>query len=267
MRVALSQTKVRVGLVIVVVAIAAAVGVVLATASNGKAPKTPLAGASAPIAGVAAPNAASLPLAPLSSLGKLTPAPSPGKPGPEGVAIPITKYVLANPQDVHLHETIDGITCERLENVTYHVHAHLTLFVDGKAYGVPLGIGIGQKWEGVNTADGPFVEAGSCFMWLHTHAYDGIIHIESPTPTIYTLGQFFAVWGQPLSKTRLGPYRGKVTTFYDGQVWTGNPSDIPLTSTTQIQLDAGTPIIAPEHIVFPAGLLPSTSIAPRTTTT
>ena len=255
MRAALSQPTARFGLAILVAAIAAAVGVVLATASNDK----------TPVAGVSAPNPSSLPLAPLSSLGKLTPAPKPGALGPERVPIPIATKVLANPQNVHLHERIDGITCERLENVSYHVHAPLTLFADGKAYVVPYGIGIGQKWEGVNTAVGPFVEAGSCFMWLHTHAYDGIIHIESPTAKIYTLGQFFAVWGQPLSTTRLGPFRGKVTTFYDGKVWTGNPNDIPLTSDTQIQLDVGTPIIAPEHIVLPAALLPSTSIAPTTT--
>lgn len=260
MRDALSQTKVRLGVVLFVVVIAAIVAVVLASGSKGKAP---VAG----VSGVTAPNSSALPLAPLSSLGKLTAAPNPGVLGPEGVAIPNTKEVLASPQNVHLNEKIEGITCDRLEKVSYHVHAHLTLFIDGKAVGVPMGIGIGPKWEGINTKVGPFIEVGSCFMWLHTHTFDGIIHIESPTPKIYTLGQFFAVWGQPLSKTRLGPFTGKVTTFYDGKVWTGNPGDIPLTSATQIQLDLGAPIVAPENIVFPAGLLPSTSTAlpPATT--
>ena len=53
------------------------------------------------------------------------------------------------------------------------------------------------------------------------------------------------------------PMKGKVTMFYDGKVWTGNPGDIPLTSEIQIQLDIGKPLIAPEHIVFPAGLAPA----------
>jgi len=197
---------------------------------------------------------AHLPLAPLASLGKLTAAPSPGSPGPEGVPVPATKYVLAPPQTVKLGETIDGVTCQRLERFVYHIHVHLTLFLEGKAIAIPYGIGIGTPLQGVKTPDGPFIEAGTCFMWLHTHALDGVIHIESPTRRTYVLGQFFAVWGQALSATRVGAAKGKVTTFYDGKVWTGSPAAIPLTSETQIQLDVGSPIVAPEHIVFPAGL-------------
>jgi len=208
--------------------------------------------------------AAGLPLAPLSSLGKLTPAPSPGSLGPEDVPVPNAKSLLAAAQKVTLGETIDGVSCQRVEKVAYHIHVHLTIFVDGQARAIPYGIGIGPPIEGVNTSAGPFVTVGKCFMWLHTHAYDGIIHVESPNRRTYTLGQFFAVWGQPLSATRVGPAKGKVTTFYDGKVWTGNPGDIPLTSATQIQLDVGTPIVAPEHIVFPKGLLPASS-TPTTT--
>lgn len=55
-------------------------------------------------------------------------------------------------------------------------------------------------------------------MWLHTHARDGIIHIESPTKHSHTLGQFFAVWGQKLSTNQVGSVKGKVTTFYDSRV-------------------------------------------------
>ena len=64
-------------------------------------------------------------------------------------------------------------------------------------------------------------------MWLHTHALDGIIHIEAPKLQTFTLGQFFAVWGVKLSKARLGGHVGKVTAFYNGKVWTGSPSEDP----------------------------------------
>ena len=177
--------------------------------------------------------------------------------GPEGVPVPKSKYILAKPQAVKLGETIDGVTCQRLERFAYHIHVHLTIFAEGQAVTIPYGIGIGPPIAGVNTSFGPFVTVGSCFMWLHTHALDGIIHIESPTKRTYRLSQFFAVWGQKLSPTQLGSLKGKVTAFYDGQVWTGNPGDIPLTSEIQIQLDVGTPLIAPEHIVFPASLAAS----------
>jgi hypothetical protein len=135
--------------------------------------------------------------------------------------------------------------------VAFHIHAHLTIFVHGKAKQIPFGIGIGQPLRGQNTTVGPFVEQGTCFMWLHTHTSDGIIHIEAPKLMTFTLGQFFAVWGQKLSANRVGPDSGKVTTFYNGKVWTGSPADVPLTAAAQIQLDIGTPLIAPEHIPFP----------------
>ena len=139
----------------------------------------------------------------------------------------------------------------------YHIHAHLTIFVDGKAKQVPFGIGIGPPLQGQRTPVGAIVILGTCFMWLHTHASDGIIHIESPLQTTYTLGQFFAIWGQPLSKTQVGPAKGTVTTFYNGKVWTGDPAAVPLTSEAQIQLDVGSPLVAPEHITFPKGLAAS----------
>jgi hypothetical protein len=37
-------------------------------------------------------------------------------------------------------------------------------------------------------------------------------------------------------------------------VWTGSPRDIPLTVHAQIQLEVGTPLVAPETITFPNGL-------------
>ncbi len=200
--------------------------------------------------------AAALPLAPLSSVGRLTPAPPPGPLGPEGVPVP-KATVFANPATVKRGQTVDGVTCDVNEKVAFHIHAHLTLFVNGRVYQIPYGVGIGPQLRGVNTTLGPFVTSGSCFMWLHTHALDGIIHIEAPKLQTFTLGQFFAVWGVKLSKLRLGSHLGKVTAFYNGKVWTGDPTKIPLTSEAQIQLDLGKPLIAPQHIKFPKGLAAS----------
>jgi hypothetical protein len=67
-----------------------------------------------------------------------------------------------------------------------------------------------------------------------------------------TTGQ--QVGGQPLSTDRVGPATGKVTALYDGRVYLGDPADIPLTRHAQIQLEVGTPLVAPEQITFPSGL-------------
>jgi hypothetical protein len=130
----------------------------------------------------------------------------------------------------------------------------MTVFVDGKPRQIPYGIGIAPPRQVQRTRNGPFVVSGACFSWLHTHAPDGIIHIESPVRRQYTLGDFFDVWGQPLSPDRVGPARGPVTAFYNGQAYVGNPRNIPIGDHTQIQIEVGKPLVAPEHISFPGGL-------------
>jgi len=154
------------------------------------------------------------------------------------------------------HDTgqpIDGIQCSGGEQIASHIHIHLTVFVNGVAQEVPAAVGIADP-PAQPTPEGPFIGAGSCFYWLHTHAADGIIHVESPITTTYHLGQFFDIWGESLGADNVGPAKGPVTAFYDGQQWTGDPRNIPLNAHSQIQLDVGSPLVAPESIRFPNGL-------------
>jgi hypothetical protein len=188
----------------------------------------------------------------LSTLGRLLPAPPAGTPGPELVPIPHAPALAPSASVPRLTRTVDGIRCQKNERLRMHVHTHLTLVVNGKARLVPAGIGIWPPLGPQSPKTGLFVVSQKyCFSWLSTHFADGIIHTESPVPRTFRLGQFFDVWGQPLSRTRLGPVRGPVTAIVDGKVWTGDPRRIPLVSHTQVQLEVGTPLVAPEHIRFP----------------
>jgi hypothetical protein len=149
-------------------------------------------------------------------------------------------------------QTVDGISCQTAEQVLFHIHAHLAVFVDGQQRVIPAGIGIpGAVLE--TTAGGPFVGAGTCFYWLHSHTADGVIHIESPVTRTYTLGNYFDIWGQPLGPAQVGPARGPLTAYVDGQRFTANPRDIPLNAHTLVQLDVGTDV-APRAFTFPTGL-------------
>ncbi len=184
--------------------------------------------------------------------------PPAGTPGPETVAVP-SGPKLATLINAATGQTVDGVSCQAGEQLVVHVHTHLTIFVNGKQQVIPYGIGIpGAQAESLQ--GGPFVETGSCFYWLHVHAEDGIIHIESPnTTTTYTLGQFFDEWGQPLSSTQVGPAQGKVTVFFTSPgkqpaLYTGNPRDLPLGDHYQIQLVVGTPIVAPYQVTNWGGL-------------
>jgi hypothetical protein len=194
-----------------------------------------------------------LPLESVSVLGGLTAAPAAGAAGPEGVPIPPAK-ALAPAGWLTLGQSLDGITCEPIERLSYHIHVHLTIFVKGVQRLVPFGIGIAPPRTGEKTAIGYFVTSGSCFAWLHTHVADGIIHVESPKAKTYTLGDFFDIWHQPLGPSTVGPDKGHVTVFFNGRYYKGDPRNLPLDKHAQIQLDVGTPLIAPEHITFPTGL-------------
>jgi hypothetical protein len=151
-------------------------------------------------------------------------------------------------------ERIDGIACQAGEQVAFHIHAHLRIVVRGRSRRVPAGIGVAPPRQVATTPSGPFVAGGSCFMWLHTHAADGIVHIESPVTRTFTLGDFFDVWGQPLTRGRVGPARGTVTALFGGRVFRRNPRRLPLLAHSQIELEVGRPLVAPEQVGFPGGL-------------
>lgn len=166
--------------------------------------------------------------------------------GPERVPIP-NGPVLGPVNAAIYGQTIDGIKCEVSEQVVYHIHAHLSVFVDGQPRQVPFGIGIGPPVQVTSAPSGMFVSGGSCFYWLHTHAADGIMHIESPTQATYTLGQLFDVWGQPLTTGQVGPATGRLSAFVDGKPYAGDPRTIVLTAHGDIQLDVGQ-VVAPQLI-------------------
>ena len=173
-------------------------------------------------------------------------------PGPETVGVP-SGPKLATLVNAATGQTVDGVQCQAGEQTVVHVHTHLTIFVNGKARVIPYGIGI-PGFQAVETSAGPFVETGSCFYWLHVHAYDGIIHVESPsTSQSFTLGQFFDEWGIPLSTTQVGSATGPVTVFFTSPgkkpgLYQGDPRNLPLGDHYQIQLDVGTPIVAPVNV-------------------
>jgi hypothetical protein len=222
----------------VVVVAAAATGITLGLSGGG--------------ANATSPSSPHLNLAPLTTLGSLKTAPPAGPTGPEGVPIPAASP-LATTSAKATGGKVDGISCQTNEQTIFHIHAHLTVFVNGVARQIPAGIGIpGAKAQ--NTAQGQFIASGDCFYWLHTHAADGIIHIESPIHRIYTLGDFFDEWGQPLGPTQVGPVHGHVTVIYNGQAYHGNPRDIPLNAHAQIQLEVGSPLVTPTSITWPSGL-------------
>lgn len=111
---------------IVVLSAAAGLGVVRSTGRAGGAHN-------------AAMPADPLPLGPPAAAGALRSPGSAGATGPEGVPVPAVP-ALAAPRTTG--QPIDGIACSVGEQVAFHVHAHLTLFVNGVSQKVPAAVGI-----------------------------------------------------------------------------------------------------------------------------
>jgi hypothetical protein len=114
--------------------------------------------------------------------------------------------------------------------------------VDGQPRALPPAIGLlGPVAQ--QTAYGAVYGASVCYYWLHTHAGDGVIHIESPTQRLFTLGNFFDEWRQPLSSHQVASVSGTITAFINRQRWTKNPRSLPLLPRAVIQLDVGAPVV------------------------
>jgi hypothetical protein len=142
-----------------------------------------------------------------------------------------------------------GLPVLPVEGKALHTHEHLDLYLNGTHVAVPAGIGIGID------------PSRRFFSPLHTHDRTGILHVESPTRTAYTLGQFFAVWGVRLSARCIGSYCAgggrTLQAFVDGKRLAGNPAQIPLRRHEEIVLAFGTRTKRPKRIPssysFPAG--------------
>jgi len=132
-----------------------------------------------------------------------------------------------------------GLTCYPGNDPpsTYHVHTHLSIFLDNVQLQLPSIIGI------VTLGDG-----SKCVYTLHMHDHSGKIHVEGPAPAVFTLGQFFAIWGQPLEPDNVAGLAGKPVVVYvtddNGVVTqaTGDWHDIELISHREITIQVGTPI-------------------------
>jgi hypothetical protein len=90
---------------------------------------------------------------------------------------------------------MDGVNC--LQNEDYHIHAHLAIIANGSMLAIPKNIGL-----------------SGCAYELHTHDATGIIHIETAQEKVFTLGQFFAVWGRYLTDKNTAGLTGYQTSVF-----------------------------------------------------
>ena len=137
--------------------------------------------------------------------------------------------------DNSAYPAIDGVPCKTSEQLNYHVHAHLTIYVNGQNFPLPTNLGIASDQ--------------SCFYWLHTHDSSGVIHIEAPSEQTFTLNTFFQEWSarfpQMTYPTELDSTTGWVA-YVDGKPYTGDFHSITLVAHKLITLAYNSPGIKPD---------------------
>jgi hypothetical protein len=131
------------------------------------------------------------------------------------------------------------------------LRAHLEVFVDGLDVLIPPGIGVAAPQR----RDGAYVRGGSCNYPLRTSEPTGVVEIASRQRL--TLGDFFDVWGQPLSQRRLlgfaaGPARPP-TVSVNGRRWHGGVRSVPLRRHASIVVELGRHVTRHPVYLFPTG--------------
>lgn len=130
--------------------------------------------------------------------------------------------------------TISGVGCASTER--YHIHAMISFYRDGVRLGIPAHIGL-----------------NGCTYEMHTHdATTGVVHIETDVQKIFFLGQFFALWGQTLSRGSAAGIAGPVRyyTIDNGvlSLYTGEPALLVLTAHREVLIVTGkAPTVVPRY--------------------
>jgi hypothetical protein len=135
---------------------------------------------------------------------------------------------------------VDGISCDNGEQAAFHIHCHLTVYINGQRVEIPQYIGIEGNAKSV-----------SCYYWLHTHATDGIIHVEAPANHTFTLANFLNVWSGQFSQlgypAELDQSSGWQT-YVNGKVYSGDFHNIQLQPHLLITLAFNSSGITPDTL-------------------
>jgi hypothetical protein len=171
------------------------------------------------------------------------PAPTPIGAGPRF-------HPPAAPAKVLRGEPVGSLRCARDGGRRFGVH--LELFARGRVVVVPAGIGVASP----RARSGAFVRPLGCSYPVRTVEPTGVLEVRRGSRL--ALRDLFAVWGQPLSPTRLAGFsttrRRPVRAYVGGRRWRGSLGAIPLRRHAEIVLELGRYVPPHRAFVFRKGL-------------
>ena len=127
---------------------------------------------------------------------------------------------------------VGNIECNAAEQLAFHIHAHLDIYINGKSVPLPGNVGI----------------TSNCYYWLHTHDASGVVHMEAPKVVKLTLGTFLQLWRDQFSRLQ---YQNQLSStdgwkvYINGKPYNGDFNKIELKSHELITLAYNSPDAKP----------------------
>jgi hypothetical protein len=150
------------------------------------------------------------------------------------------------PNYKQLPQRVEAMGLPGFNETTFHIHAWLHIYDDGKPVQVPANIGIDPITQFLSP--------------LHTHDTSGIIHMEADQEYDFTLGQFIDVWGVKFADDQIGSLKSKgsdqqLQVYVNGQLLK-DPVNVVMREHDNIVIGYGKPGSFPKEpkLDWPEGL-------------
>ena len=179
------------------------------------------------------------------------------QPGPETVGI-TTGPKLATLINVASGQTVDGIQCNAGEQTVVHVHTHLTIFVNGQSRVIPYGVGI-PGFQAVRRRRAPSSRRGAVSTGCTCTQTTGSSTSSRParrrpSTSVSSSTSGVSRSARPRSDRQPATSPPSSPPLVRRRGSTREPRNLPLGDHYQIQLDVGTPIVAPVQVTNWGGL-------------
>jgi hypothetical protein len=139
------------------------------------------------------------------------------------VAAVVALWMAFGSSEEYSREDVLALNLAEHKNLALHIHPQIILTFNKENLAIPAGIGISPNGMRV----------------IHTHEPDGNLHIESPFPYQFSLGDFFTIWEKRLTAECVFQYctnDSHILRFYvNGEETTLGP-DIPLYDLDKIEI-------------------------------
>ncbi len=139
------------------------------------------------------------------------------------IAVMMVPSSSVDPTTAESENSILERTISSHNSLRQHFHPEIKITVDGEPVKIPANVGV----------------SGGTFRYMHTHDDSGKIHVESPSNHIFTIGDFFTIWGKEFTSECVDTNCGKIVVSVNGDV-IDSPTDYILEEDDKVLIEVST---------------------------